>query len=100
MTFVLLGTGMIPRRPGARRTLFGCLNFSWYDSKRKRARYKQAGRGGVGSVFAHKGVKALVARWDAGISIETRTRTRLSMISTFSRQSRSRPSRCIRGTRR
>jgi aldehyde:ferredoxin oxidoreductase len=57
--------------PGARNTFFGCLNFSWYDLKRKRARYKQAGRGGVGTVFADKGLKALVARWDAGISVDT-----------------------------
>ncbi|MCU0559275.1 MAG: aldehyde:ferredoxin oxidoreductase [Desulfobacterales bacterium] len=57
--------------PGARHTFFGCLNFSWYDPKRRRARYKQAGRGGVGTVFAHKGLAALVARWDAGISIDT-----------------------------
>ena len=51
--------------PGAKNTLIGCLNFSWYDLKRKRARYKQAGRGGIGSVFADKGIKAIVARWDA-----------------------------------
>ena len=57
--------------PGAKHTLFGCLNFSWYDPKRKRARYKQAGRGGVGTVFAHKGLAALVARWDAGISVDS-----------------------------
>jgi aldehyde:ferredoxin oxidoreductase len=50
--------------PGAKNTLIGCLNFSWYDPKRKQARYKQAGRGGIGSVFADKGIKALVVRWD------------------------------------
>ncbi len=50
--------------PGAGNTLFGCLNFSWYDARRKRARYKQAGRGGTGTVFADKGLKAIVARWD------------------------------------
>ena len=50
--------------PGAKNTLMGCLNFTWYDLKRKRARYKQAGRGGIGSVFADKGIKAIVARWD------------------------------------
>jgi len=49
--------------PGAKNTLIGCLNFSWYDTKRKRVRYKQAGRGGIGTVFADKGIKALVARW-------------------------------------
>ena len=56
--------------PGARNTLIGCLNFTWYDPKRKRARYKQAGRGGIGTVFADKGLKALVARWDT-VSVDT-----------------------------
>jgi aldehyde:ferredoxin oxidoreductase len=50
--------------PGAKNTLIGCLNFTWYDTKRKRARYKQAGRGGIGTVFADKGLKALVVRWN------------------------------------
>jgi aldehyde:ferredoxin oxidoreductase len=50
--------------PGARNTRIGCLNFTWYDPKRKRARYKQAGRGGIGTVFTDKGLKALVVRWD------------------------------------
>jgi len=50
--------------PGAQNTRIGCLNFTWYDPKRKRARYKQAGRGGIGTVFAGKGLKALVVRWD------------------------------------
>jgi aldehyde:ferredoxin oxidoreductase len=57
--------------PGARNTSFGCLNFSWYDTKRKRARYKQAGRGGTGTVFAHKGLKAIVTRWDS-VSVDTK----------------------------
>jgi len=51
--------------PGAKNTLIGCLNFTWYDAKRKRARYKQAGRGGIGTVFTDKGLKALVVRWDS-----------------------------------
>ena len=51
--------------PGAKHALMGCLNFSWFDSKRRRVRYKQAGRGGIGTVFADKGVKAIVARWDS-----------------------------------
>ena len=50
--------------PGARHTLIGLLNFSWYDLKRGSARNKQAGRGGLGTVFADKGLKAIVARWD------------------------------------
>ena len=56
--------------PGAKNTLLGCLNFSWYDVKRKRARYKQAGRGGIGTVFADKGIKALVARFDT-VTVDT-----------------------------
>jgi aldehyde:ferredoxin oxidoreductase len=56
--------------PGARYTLMGCLNFSWYDAKRKQVRYKQAGRGGMGTVFEDKGIKALVVRWDT-VSLET-----------------------------
>ncbi len=51
--------------PGAKNTLFGCLNFTWYDGQRKMTRYKQAGRGGIGTVFADKGIKAIVARWNA-----------------------------------
>ena len=51
--------------PGARHTLMGCLNFTWFDAKRRRVRYKQAGRGGLGTVFEDKGLKALVVRWDA-----------------------------------
>jgi aldehyde:ferredoxin oxidoreductase len=50
--------------PGARHTLLGCLNFSWYDPRRERVRLKQAGRGGLGTVLANKGLKAIVARWD------------------------------------
>ena len=56
--------------PGAKHTLIGCLNFTWYDTKRKRVRYKQAGRGGIGTVFADKGLKAIVVRWDT-VSIKT-----------------------------
>jgi aldehyde:ferredoxin oxidoreductase len=56
--------------PGAEHTLIGCLNFSWYDVKRKRARYKQAGRGGIGTVFANKGLKALVVRWES-VTVDT-----------------------------
>jgi len=64
------GISVVSTGPGAKNTLIGCLNFSWYDAKRKRARYKQAGRGGIGTVFADKGVKAVVVRWDS-VSIKT-----------------------------
>jgi aldehyde:ferredoxin oxidoreductase len=48
---------------GAEHALFGCLNFSWYDHRRKRMRYKQAGRGGIGTVLRDKKVKALVVKF-------------------------------------
>jgi aldehyde:ferredoxin oxidoreductase len=48
---------------GAEHTRMGCLNFSWYDPRREAVRVKQAGRGGVGTVFRDKGIKALVVRY-------------------------------------
>jgi aldehyde:ferredoxin oxidoreductase len=48
--------------PGADNTKFGCLNFTWYDAPKKQVRYKQAGRGGMGTVFRDKRIRALVAR--------------------------------------
>ncbi len=46
----------------AQHTRFGVLNFSFYDWRRRVPRLKQAGRGGVGTVFRDKGLKALVIR--------------------------------------
>ncbi|MBN1357073.1 NAD(P)H-dependent oxidoreductase subunit E [bacterium] len=40
----------------------GVLNFSFYDWRRRVARLKQAGRGGIGRVFRDKKLKALVIR--------------------------------------
>jgi aldehyde:ferredoxin oxidoreductase len=48
---------------GSDHALFGCLNFSWYDPRRGRMRYKQAGRGGIGTVFRDKKIKALVVKF-------------------------------------
>jgi len=48
--------------PGAVHSKWGCLNFSWYTSRRKWASYKQAGRGGIGTVFRNKKIKAIVCR--------------------------------------
>ncbi len=55
--------------PGAKNTRFGCLNFSWFDVGRKMSRYKQAGRGGIGTVFTDKNIKAVVCRW-GGVSLD------------------------------
>jgi len=46
----------------ADHSLIGMLNFSFYDSKRKLVRLKQAGRGGIGTVFRDKKIRALVAK--------------------------------------
>jgi len=48
---------------GAEHTLMGCLNFSWYDNARKTYRYKQAGRGGTGTVFRDKKIRAIVVKF-------------------------------------
>ncbi len=47
---------------GAQHSLIGCLNFSFYDVRRKATRLKQAGRGGIGSVLRHKKIRAIVVR--------------------------------------
>jgi len=46
----------------AEYSLIGMLNFSFYDNRRKLVRLKQAGRGGIGTVFRNKKIKALVAK--------------------------------------
>ncbi|MBB6216553.1 aldehyde:ferredoxin oxidoreductase [Anaerosolibacter carboniphilus] len=44
-------------------TLIGLLNFTFYDVRRKVVRLKQAGRGGIGTVFKDKRIKAIVVRF-------------------------------------
>ena len=46
----------------AEHTLIGMLNFSWFDTQRNYIRVKQAGRGGIGTVFRKKGILALVTK--------------------------------------
>ena len=62
---------VISSGPGAEHTLFGCLNSSWYDSGRKIHRFKQAGRGGIGTVLRDKRIKAIAAKYSGKISVET-----------------------------
>jgi aldehyde:ferredoxin oxidoreductase len=57
--------------PGAEHTNIGCLNFSWYDSGRKMHRYKQAGRGGIGTVLRNKKIKAIVVKYSGKITLES-----------------------------
>jgi len=46
----------------AEHTRWGCLNFSFFDLKRQGIRIKQAGRGGIGTVFRDKGIAALIVK--------------------------------------
>jgi len=46
----------------AENSLIGMLNFTFYDLKRKQVRLKQAGRGGLGTLFRHKKILALIAK--------------------------------------
>ena len=46
----------------AKHTRMGLLNFSFYDWRRKLPRLKQAGRGGIGTVFRNKNLKAIVIK--------------------------------------
>lgn len=57
--------------PGAEHTNFGCLNFSWYDAGKKRHRFKQAGRGGIGTVLRDKKIKAIVVKFSGKITVES-----------------------------
>lgn len=47
---------------GADHTRMGVLNFSFWDWRRAVPRLKQAGRGGIGTVFRNKKIKALVLK--------------------------------------
>jgi aldehyde:ferredoxin oxidoreductase len=48
--------------PAAKHSKWGMLNFSWFVPSRRWASVKQAGRGGIGTVFSDKGIKALICR--------------------------------------
>lgn len=57
------GISSVSAGTGAEHTLIGCLNFSFYDVRRQKVRVKQAGRGGIGTVFRDKKIKALVVKY-------------------------------------
>ena len=54
--------GVISAGDAADHSLIGMLNFSFYDPRRKEVRLKQAGRGGIGTVFRNKKIKAVVVK--------------------------------------
>ncbi len=59
----LAAVSIVSAGRGAEHTVLGLLNFSLYDRRRKGCRVKQAGRGGIGTVFRDKKIKALVCRF-------------------------------------
>jgi aldehyde:ferredoxin oxidoreductase len=75
-----IGVSSVSAGPGAENTLIGCLNFSFYDPRRKTVRMKQAGRGGTGTVFRDKRIKALVVKY-VGVSKCTKRSTTLTLYS-------------------
>jgi aldehyde:ferredoxin oxidoreductase len=48
---------------GAENSLLGILNFSWYDRKRGKVRYKQAARGGPGTILRDKKIVAIIIKY-------------------------------------
>ncbi len=57
-----INVAVVAAGTAAEHSLIGMLNFTFYDSKRKLVRLKQAGRGGIGTVLRDKKVKAMVAK--------------------------------------
>jgi len=66
----LVAVATVSAGTGAEHTRLGCLNFSLYDMRRKGIRVKQAGRGGIGSVFRNKRIAALVVKHTGGVSAD------------------------------
>ncbi|GAG29436.1 unnamed protein product, partial [marine sediment metagenome] len=63
----LVAVSTVSAGVGAENTRIGCLNFSFFDMKRKAVRVKQAGRGGIGTVFRDKQIAALVVKHTGGV---------------------------------
>jgi aldehyde:ferredoxin oxidoreductase len=66
-----LSISVVSSGPGAEHTLMGCLNVSWYDVARRVHRFKQAGRGGIGTVLRNKKIKAIVVKYSGKITVES-----------------------------
>jgi len=56
-----LNVSVVSAGSAADNSMIGMLNFSFFDSKRKLVRLKQAGRGGIGTVLRDKKIRAVVA---------------------------------------
>ncbi len=54
--------GIVSTGAAAENSLIGMINFTFFDVKRQKIRFKQAGRGGIGTVMRDKKIKAIVSR--------------------------------------
>jgi Aldehyde ferredoxin oxidoreductase, N-terminal domain. len=57
-----INVSVVASGKAAEHSLIGMLNFTFWDVKRGKVRLKQAGRGGIGTLMRHKGVRAIVAK--------------------------------------
>lgn len=57
------GVSVLAAGQAAEHTRIAAINSTWYDVRRKEARFKQAGRGGAGRVFRDKHIAAIVCRF-------------------------------------
>jgi len=57
-----MNVAVVSAGTAADHSLIGMLNFTFWDPRRKVVRLKQAGRGGIGTVFRDKKIKAIVAK--------------------------------------
>jgi len=77
--------GIVSAGAAAENSLIGMLNFTFWDNKRKMVRLKQAGRGGIGSVFRNKNIKAIVAR-TSGVKGNLNNVANMDMITKVGRE--------------
>ncbi len=64
----------------ADHTNIGILNFTFYDPRRKVTRLKQAGRGGIGTVFRDKKIKGIVCKF-TGVKADLNNPADISLIN-------------------
>jgi aldehyde:ferredoxin oxidoreductase len=57
------GISVVSAGKAADHVAMSCLNFSYYDARRKEVRIKQAARGGCGRVFRDKKIKAIIVKY-------------------------------------
>jgi len=77
--------GVVSAGAAAENSLIGMLNFTFWDNKRKMVRLKQAGRGGIGTVFRNKNIKAIVAR-TSGVKGNLNNVANMDMITKVGRE--------------